>query len=169
MLKSNLATAILPAFLVLGCAARNGGQVSPMHGKIAPDFELVSLEGRKVKLSDLRGKPVILTFFGLACPPCRAEAPHLSSMARKYAKNGLVVLAVNQWDEDRDSLRRFVLDKKLEQLVLLEGSSVGTGLYGVTGVPATFWINRDGVIVDSSRSGGSGDLEHKTAKLVAGS
>ena len=90
-------------------------------------------------------------------------------MARKFGRDGLVVLAVNQWDEDRETLARFVADKKLEHRILLEGSSVGRDLYGVSGVPRSFWINAAGVIVDTN--GDSTDpavLERKTKKLVTG-
>lgn len=90
-------------------------------------------------------------------------------MARKFGKDGLVVLAINQWDEDRDTLLRFVAEKKLEHRILLEGGAVGRDLYGVSGVPSNFWINREGVIV--ATNGDSTDpslLERKTQKLVAG-
>lgn len=152
-----------------GCSASNGHQrASKLMRKPAPDFELVALDGARVRLSELRGKSVLLAFFAVDCPPCRMEAPSLSAMAQKYAKDGLVVLAVNMWDEDKATVEKFAADKKLQHRILLNGSSVGE-LYEVTGIPMCFWINRAGIVVDSHVNfDGVETLERKTKKLLAG-
>ena len=78
------------------------------------------------------------------------------------------MLAVNQWDEDKDTLASFAKDLKLHQRILLNGSSVGRGLYGVGGVPASFWIDRSGVVVDSHVDfDGPELLDRKTKKLIS--
>jgi|CXWL01.1.fsa_nt_gi hypothetical protein len=90
-------------------------------------------------------------------------------MAQKYAKDGLIVLAVNHWDEDKETLTKYVAENKLQQRVLLNGSSVGRELYEVSGIPICFWINRSGVIVDSHVDfEGPEVLDQKTKKLIAG-
>ena len=90
-------------------------------------------------------------------------------MAQKYAKDGLIVLAVNHWDEDKETLTKFVADNKLQQRILLNGNSVGKELYEVAGIPTSFWINRAGVIVDSHVDfDGPEVLDQKTRKLIAG-
>lgn len=79
------------------------------------------------------------------------------------------MLAVNHWDEDKETLAKFVAEGKLQQRVLLNGNSVGRELYEVTAVPTSFWINRAGVIVDSHvEFEGPGVLDQKTRKLIAG-
>ncbi len=75
---------------------------------------------------------------------------------------------MNDWDEDKESLAKYVADNKLQQRVLLNGRSVGKSLYGNLGAPSSFWINRAGVIVDSHVGfEGPEVLDQKTKKLIA--
>lgn len=79
------------------------------------------------------------------------------------------MLAVNHWDEDKETLAKFVADNRLQQRVLLNGNSVGRDRYGIPGVPTSFWINRAGIIVDSHEDFDGPDvLDRKTRKLLAG-
>jgi thiol-disulfide isomerase/thioredoxin len=70
------------------------------RGTAAPEIDLPTLAGGRVKLSELRGKPVVVTFWGTWCPPCRNEFPELVALQKKYRESGLVVLAVNQRDQE---------------------------------------------------------------------
>ncbi len=155
--------------LLAGCSSDGSRhQMFALKNKPAPDFELAALDGGRVRLSEFRGKPVLLAFFGCGCPPCRAEAPHLSALQEKHAADGLVVLAVNQWDESKEEVTKFVAQRKLQQRVLLNGGAVGTDLYHVEGVPTCFWIDRSGVVIDSLVDfDGPGPLERKTKELIA--
>ena len=76
------------------------------------------------------------------------EAPHLSELADKYAKQGLVVLAVNAWDEDKNEVKKFAEKNKLKQRILLNGRSVAYERYRVPDIPTTVWIDRAGVVRD---------------------
>lgn len=79
------------------------------------------------------------------------------------------MLAVNHWDEDKETLSKFVADNRLQQRVLLNGNAVGKDSYGVAGVPSSFWINRAGIVVDSHVDfDGPEILDQKTRKLLAG-
>ncbi len=161
---------VLALFVVAsmsGCAVGAQRQfAAQVKNKPAPDFELTALDGGKVRLSDQRGKPVIVAFFAFNCPPCRAEAPHLSKLAEEYKKDGLVVLAVNAWDEDKDILKQYVEQNKLNQRVLLNGGEV-CDRYGIPdrSVPIVFWVDRSGLVVDVD-SGNVETLEGNTKKLV---
>jgi cytochrome c biogenesis protein CcmG/thiol:disulfide interchange protein DsbE len=74
------------------------------------------------------------------------EAPHLSEFVDKYAKEGLVILAVNAWDEDKNEVKKFAEKNKLKQRILLNGRSVAYKRYKVPGIPTAVWIDRAGVV-----------------------
>lgn len=159
---------IITISIILGCSSDGSRRSSPLKNKPAPDFELTALDGTRVRLSELRGKPVVLAFFGCGCPPCRVEAPHLSELQQKYAKEGLIVLSINQWDESREEVAKFVAEKKLTHRVLLNGGSVGAELYRIEGVPTCFWVDRSGMVVDSLLDfEGPGVLDQKTKATLA--
>ena len=84
-------------------------------------------------------------------------------LAEKYAKDGLVVLAVNGWDESKAVLQAFVKKDRLKQRVLLKGSGVAER-YQIRIFPTNIWVDRNGNIVDSGS--GQRDLEAKTRRLV---
>ena len=75
------------------------------------------------------------------------EAPHLSALHKKYAGRGLVVLAVNAWNEPKLEVARYLRNNRLSQRVLLGGAEVGMSSYGVTALPENFWIDKAGVII----------------------
>ena len=90
-------------------------------------------------------------------------------MAEQYKKDGLVVLAVNAWDEDKEILRQYIEQNKFQQRVLLNGGEV-SDRYGnpEKNVPTLVWIDRQGVVLDADLgSGNIKNLEKTTAKLVA--
>ncbi len=90
-------------------------------------------------------------------------------MVEEYKKDGLVVLAVNAWDEDKEILQQYVDQNKFQQRVLLNGGEV-SDRYGIPNktVPTVLWIDRKGTVVDTDLgSGNVRRLEQKTAKLVA--
>ena len=74
------------------------------------------------------------------------EAPHLTKLAEKYKDSGLVVLAVNVWNEPPAVIKRFVKKLKLKHQILLNGDAVFSKSYGLRGVPHTFWIDREGKV-----------------------
>lgn len=132
----------------------------------APDFELTALDGSQVRLSALRGRPVLVAFWGFGCPPCRVEAPHLSALAEKYADQGLVVLGVNGWDEPRPVIAAWQEKNRFRHTLLLDGGEVA-GAYGVETYPSCIWINREGIITDIQRGALSAEaLASRTEKLL---
>lgn len=134
-------------------ANEKDGQKEPDREIImASDFTLKDLEGKTVKLSDFRGKIVVLNFWATWCPPCREELPDLDEVSKELAKGeDAVFLGVNITDGIRDTeskVQKFVKDNKLSMQVLLDhgGKVASMEPYVVEGIPTTFFINRDGSI-----------------------
>jgi cytochrome c biogenesis protein CcmG/thiol:disulfide interchange protein DsbE len=127
-----------------GCSGQAQG---PEIGKPAPDFELSSLDGQVVSLSDFRGKPVFLNFWATWCGPCRFEMPLIQEMYEGLSSEGLVVLAVNL-REDPAKVREFMATFGFTFPVLMATSHEVPLAYNIRGIPATFLIDENGIIQD---------------------
>jgi len=114
----------------------------------APDFTLESLDGKNVRLSDLRGKAVLLNFWATWCGPCKIETPWLVEMQDKYGTQGLQVVGVAMDDSGKDEIAKFAKDMGMNYPVLLGKEAVGDDYGGVPALPESFFISRDGKIVD---------------------
>jgi len=141
-------------------------------GTQAPDFTVNDRDGKPVKLSDYRGKVVVLDFWATWCGPCQASLPHTNEVAKAFKDKGVVVLAVNVWDTKAEfdkwlpqhaqfSDITFLIDPTKEQ-----GKDVATTLYNVTGIPTQYVIDKDGKIVKSF-VGFSGPTEELANTLKA--
>lgn len=117
----------------------------PLQGQPAPAFTLSTLEGGRISLADLRGKPVVLNFWASWCVPCRDEAPILRAAQARHAARELIVLGVTVNDKPEDS-QRFAQQFNLNfPSVIDKDGRVGVA-YGVTGVPETYFVSRNGII-----------------------
>jgi peroxiredoxin len=124
--------------------------VGDVQGVPAPDFTLPSLDGRKVKLSDYRGKAVLLNFWATWCPPCKVEMPWFEDLQKQYAHDGLVVLGVAMDDSEPATIAKFASQLGVNYEVLLGTDKVSDDYGDVQYLPTTFYIGRDGTIVDKS-------------------
>ena len=115
-------------------------------GAPAPDFRLVSIDGREVSLSDFKGKVVLLNFWATWCSPCKEEIPSLNSLYSMLHSQGLVILAVSEDNRGLDAVKPFVERYGIIFPVLLDPSRKVGSLYSIGGVPETFLIDRDGII-----------------------
>lgn len=131
-------------------------------GHPAPDFTLRDAAGQTVRLSDLRGKVVLLGFSASWCPPCRAEAPRLEALYRKYRDQGLVVLSLNS-EKNHEAAIDFAR-KSFTFPLLLDAGELYTR-YGVHGVPCTFLIDRSGKVI-SRQSGYQPGTEQEIEKGI---
>ncbi len=113
----------------------------------APEFTLKDLAGHEVKLSDYRGKVVLVDFWATWCGPCRAALPFVQKLHEDLASKGLQVLAVNL-GEDPQTVLRFIEAKKMTFRVLLDEQEKVSQLYRVSAIPKTFLIDRKGQVVN---------------------
>jgi len=114
----------------------------------APDFELTDLTGRPVRLQDFRGRVVLLNFWATWCVPCRDEIPAMETLSRELGARGLAVLAVN-YKESPPLVTGFAREYGLTLPVLLDPEGGMATRYGLVGLPATYFIDRSGVLAAS--------------------
>ena len=114
-----------------------------MTSQPAPDFQLERLSGGTVKLSDLKGKVVVLNFWATWCGPCRQEMPHLAKVYEKYRDRGFEILAITTDEKsDRPKVAPFVKEHGLTFPVLYDDGTADA--YGVNGMPTTVYIDVQG-------------------------
>ena len=116
----------------------------PSTGAKLADFEVETLSGTKIKLSDLKGKPVVLNFWASWCPPCREEMPLMQSYAKKL--DGQVAFVGLNYGEDPVTVQKFVTDLKITFPVWLDQNGKISNLYYVADYPNTFFIDSEGVL-----------------------
>ena len=141
-----IATSML--FFAAHAARRSGSTVTTMKASPAPDFTLESLDGKSVRLSDLRGKAVLLNFWATWCGPCKIETPWLVELQNQYGSQGLQVIGVAMDDSGKEDIAKFARDLGVNYPVLLGKEAVGDAYGGVPALPESFFIGRDGKIVD---------------------
>lgn len=117
-------------------------------GQKAPDFTLNNLTGDEVSLSDYRGTKVFLNFWASWCPPCREEMPDIQKLHKNY--DDIKVLTVNS-GENKDKVLNFLMEKNFSFTTLLDKNGNITTDYLVRGLPSTFVIDKDGIIVRKQR------------------
>ncbi len=120
---------------------------APTVGLPAPDFRLSTLAGESTRLSDLRGRPVLLNFWASWCEPCRSEMPAIAEARTVHRHTGLEVLAVNLRDQERGrDVQRFVEESGLSFPILLDAKGKVRRLYRIRAVPATIFVDSSGIV-----------------------
>lgn len=155
--KNHIVLAILLAIIVASTAiigfknpkytanAIKSENVGTSIGEFAPDFELESIAGGKTKLSDFKGKAVILNFWASWCPPCKEEMPLFENIYR--SDSNIAVIGVNL-QENRKNVADFIKKFDISFPILLDPNSEVKGLYNVFTQPVTYFIDKDGKIID---------------------
>src|SRR5882762_1616985 len=176
-MKRNPLALVVVAFVValmlyvgLHMARRSGRLSTPRitRSTVAPDFSLESLEGKTVHLSDFRGKAVLLNFWATWCQPCKIEMPWFAELQRQYASEGLQVVGIAMDDASPENIEKFARDLGVNYPVLVGKEEVGTAYGGVQFLPATFYIGRDGKVVDKVFGlKGRGEIEDSIKKALA--
>jgi cytochrome c-type biogenesis protein len=115
------------------------------NATFAPEIELKTVDGQPFRLSELRGRVVILNFWATWCIPCRAEIPELNAIQRELKDKGLTIIGPS-WDDTADGIKDFQKDIKQDYTVLINGESVQDKFGGIPSLPTTFIIDREGRI-----------------------
>jgi peroxiredoxin len=117
-------------------------------GTKAIDFTLTSLDGKKVSLSDFRGKNVYLNFFATWCPPCKRELPDMEKLYREYKDKGLELVVVDL-GEKQSTVKSFMESNNYSFSVLLDTDNKVAQTYNISSIPVSYFINKDGIITES--------------------
>ncbi|WP_161604522.1 TlpA family protein disulfide reductase [Roseiconus nitratireducens] len=145
-----------------------GGAPQKLIGQRAPNFTLRSLAGEDLELAALiENRPALVTFWGVACGPCRQEAPHLTQIHEQHGAD-FAVLAVNGYDEGRDVVADYVERAKLTHPIVIRGADVADDLYHVGSYPTTFWIDRHGTVLDYDVGFDSGEVMMRRVRDMLG-
>ena len=150
-------------------ARRSGGEPAHILGKStqAPNFTLESLDGKNMSLSDLRGKAVLLNFWATWCGPCKIETPWLVELQKEYGSQGLQVVGIAMDDSGKDDIEKFAKDMGVNYPVLLGKEAVGDAYGGVPALPESFFIGRNGKIVERIIGlKGRGEIEDAIKKAL---
>jgi len=114
------------------------------YGKPAPDFALTDLAGKEHKLSDYKGKKVLLVFWATWCPPCRKEIPDLIELRETVSEDNLAMLAIS--NEKPDLVKSFVAQANLNYTVLLDQGTLPGPYNTINAIPSSFFIDPEGKI-----------------------
>ena len=140
----------LVAVLVWGALNKDsatGASGATLPGKEAPAFTLESFSGGTVSLADFEGQPVIINFWASWCAPCRQEAPALEAAWLTFREQGLVVLGINTPRSDpEENARAFLEEFEVSYPNVLDTQGFTAIDYGVSGIPVTFFVDREGVV-----------------------
>ncbi len=113
----------------------------------AKDFSLASLDGdKKVELRDFKGKPIVINFWASWCAPCREEMPFLEKAWKEYKEKEVVFIGVDVLDDEKNA-KGFLSSLGVSYTNLKDQTGEVANKYGVVGLPATIFINRDGEII----------------------
>ena len=145
MLVITLVSVLTPGLVMVGCSPSSAQGVEV--GNLAPDFQLQNLDGQTVSLGNLQGKPVLINFWATWCPPCRDEMPYIQEIYEEWSDKELVVLAINI-GESSSKVEEFIQSHNLSFTVLLDTKQDVAQRYNITGIPTTFFIDKDGIIQD---------------------
>ena len=145
-MKTTVAIRLLLLFLLAsllsGCHSKAPRGAA---GGSSPDFSITDLQGKKLTLSQYRGKVVLLDFWATWCAPCLEEIPHFIEMQDRLGPQGFQAIGLSM-DDDLKPVQKFYEVHKLNYPVGLGSAQIADSFGGVLGLPVTFVINRDGQV-----------------------
>jgi len=140
-----------------------------LKGKAAPGFTLTSLDGKKVSLADYKGRPVLVNFWATWCGPCKVEMPWFEELRKQYAAQGFEILGLaSDIDVGKDTISKVAHQAGVTYPILLADDKVQTAYGGVDYLPMSFYVDRNGAVVEVTAGLGSKDeIEANIKKAIA--
>ncbi len=132
--------------------------------KMAPAFEVTTLDGTRFNLDNMNGRVVLIDFWATWCGPCNQELPHLQKIAREFAGQPLVIISIS-WDSDEAKWKDFVAKHEMNWVQFRDADHTLTNRFGVPSIPHYFTIDSDGVLT-GAMLGSEDDVEGKLKKLL---
>jgi peroxiredoxin len=156
-------------FFGLQMARRAKGPGPPeIKGRQAPEFELTALDGKKVRLADFKGKAVLLNFWATFCQPCKIEMPWFVDLQNKYGPEGLQIVGVAMDDASEADIGKFAKNLGVNYPILIGQEKIGEDYGGIPFLPTTFYISRDGKVVDKVYGlKGKAEIEESVKKALS--
>jgi len=124
----------------------NTGSVSS-DKTFAPDFKLKDISGKEVSLGNFKGKKLILNLWATTCPYCVKEMPELNRFYKDFKDKGYTIVGINL-GEDKKTVESFIEERNYDFVILLDPSLETPSYYVIPGLPTTYFIDEEGVIVD---------------------
>lgn len=115
----------------------------------APDFTLKDVDGKTVKLSDYKGKVVLLNFWATWCGPCKIEIPWFIEFQQRYKDRGFTVIGVSVDEDGWEAVKPYLATKQVNYPVVVSDEAVNTMYGGIEGLPTTFVLDKDGKIANT--------------------
>ncbi len=166
-----LVAAVMAVLSAVACgqSAELAGDNRPnLSEKTAPDFALTDLSGKMVRLSDFKGKIVLLDFWATWCGPCRREIPDLIRLQKEYADKGFTILGISVDGEGAAVVKPFARQFGINYPVVIASSRVTAAYGGIQAVPTAFLIDREGRILKTFVGGqGKADLEQAVRSALS--
>ncbi len=148
MIRENNPVLVLCALTLGFCLTISAATAAPAPESAAPAWQLQDLQGKSVKLSDFKGKVVLLNFWATWCPPCREEIPDLISLQKQYAGQGLVIIGISMDEGGPAGVQRFAKKYGVNYPIVMGDDKVSEAYGGIQVLPTTFIIDRKGKVVD---------------------
>jgi len=140
------------------------GAVYPQRVKQAPDFKLQTLDGKPMRLSDFRGKPILLNFWATWCEACKEELPSMQRLHEEMAKDGIQVVAISIDRTGPGKIRGYVEEYKLTFPILLDPDQEARRQYFIMGLPTSYLIDAEGKL--RGFISGAREWDSETSKRV---
>lgn len=146
-MKRLVSVVLILCIVALTACTRKEELKPALEGNPAPDFTLRDLAGHETRLADLKGKVVLVNFWATWCPPCREEVPSMAALNRLMAGKPFQMLAISIDKEGKAAIESYFKQAGVTLPALLDSDGAIGKLYGITGVPETFVVDRKGVIL----------------------
>ena len=139
-----------------------------IRGVAAPEFELADVDGAMVKLSDFKGKVVLVNFWATWCAPCEIETPWFVEFDKKYGEDGLEIVGISLDEEGVEPVKEFMERYSIEYTIVMGDEDTAQNFGGVIGLPTSFIVDQDGKFYSMHRGLVSKDLYEDEIERLLG-